>query len=95
MLKQCSVSSLIWVNTSQLRNESDSHKTSLLYLFDLKRPLIELRKALRSKGRGGVSPASFGSLHNVEIFQKHMKSCHSNMSSVGKMCKMLNINKNM
>lgn len=48
MLKQCSVPSLIRVNTSQLTNESDSHKTSQLYLFDLKRPLMELRRALRS-----------------------------------------------
>lgn len=46
---------------------------------------MELRKALRSKGQGGVSPASLCSVHNVEIFQKHMKSCHSGMSSVGKM----------
>lgn len=41
-------------------NECDSHKTSLLYLFSLKRPLIEIRKALRRKHWGWKSfPSSF------------------------------------
>lgn len=96
MLKQCSVPSLIRVNTSQLTNESDGHKTSRLYLFDLKRPLMERRKALRSKRQGGVSPSSLCSLHNVESFQKHMKKPpRRRVVREGEMCKMLNINKNM